>query len=369
MALWKRKNTWWADVTVNGERFRQSLRTSDWREANSREKELIARIQDGKIASASGKVYARLGFGVAADHYLTGREKRVSERTIQLETERLRPLRRYFGERRFNTISADAIAEYQQTRLESGVSGRTINIEVGIVRRMLKRAKRWAMVAEDVTMFPETSNIGQALTADQKEHLFEVAGRKTRWMVAYCAAVLAASTTCRGVELKSVKWQDVDLFKKLVKVDRSKNESGLRTIPLNRDATEALLELRRRAEAFGYAEPEHYVFPACQHGHIDPTRHQKSWRSAWRSLTDEAGLRGFRFHDLRHTAITELAEAGTPDAALMAIAGHLSRRMLEHYSHVRMKAKRQAVESLDSGLMERRPKKAAEGAEDKGRVA
>ncbi len=60
---------------------------------------------------------------------------------------------------------------------------------------------------------------------------------------------------------------------------------------------------------------------------------------------------GFRFHDLRHTAITELAEAGAPDATLMAIAGHVTHRMLEHYSHVRMKAKREAVEKLSSGLM------------------
>ena len=59
----------------------------------------------------------------------------------------------------------------------------------------------------------------------------------------------------------------------------------------------------------------------------------------------------FRFHDLRHTAITEMAEAGAPDATLMAISGHMSRRMLEHYSHVRMKAKREAVEKLSSGLM------------------
>jgi integrase len=68
-------------------------------------------------------------------------------------------------------------------------------------------------------------------------------------------------------------------------------------------------------------------------------------------LTEEAGLKGFRFHDLRHTAITELAEAGPSDAALMAIAGHLTREMLEHYSHVRMEAKREAVGKLSSGLM------------------
>ena len=52
-----------------------------------------------------------------------------------------------------------------------------------------------------------------------------------------------------------------------------------------------------------------------------------------------------------HTAITEMAEARAPDATLMAITGHLTREMLEHYSHVRMEAKRDAVDKLSSGLM------------------
>lgn len=73
-----------------------------------------------------------------------------------------------------------------------------------------------------------------------------------------------------------------------------------------------------------------------------------SWRSAWRRLTRAAGLRGLRFHDLRHHCITRLAEAGVPEQTLMAIAGHVSREMLEHYSHIRMQAKREAVAALES---------------------
>src|SRR5208283_1494944 len=61
----------------------------------------------------------------------------------------------------------------------------------------------------------------------------------------------------------------------------------------------------------------------------------------------KAGLPGFRFHDLRHCAITQLAENGTSDSTIMAIAGHVSRRMLERYSHVRMEAKRNAMETLE----------------------
>jgi integrase len=108
--------------------------------------------------------------------------------------------------------------------------------------------------------------------------------------------------------------------------------------------------MHQRAELLGDGEPDHFVFPSCEHNQFDFTKHQKSWRTAWRSLTDEAGLKGFRFHDLRHQAITELAEAGTTDATLQALAGHLSRRMIEHYSHVRMEAKKVAVAGLGTGL-------------------
>ena len=79
---------------------------------------------------------------------------------------------------------------------------------------------------------------------------------------------------------------------------------------------------------------------------FDPNRHLNSWRSAWRTPTKKAALPGVRFHDLRHCAITQLAENGASDSTIMAIAGHVSRRMLERYSHVRMEAKRNALEAL-----------------------
>ena len=60
----------------------------------------------------------------------------------------------------------------------------------------------------------------------------------------------------------------------------------------------------------------------------------------------ESVAAGFRFHDLRHQAITELSEGGASDQTIMSIAGHVSRKMLEHYSHVRLAAKRQALEAL-----------------------
>jgi hypothetical protein len=53
-----------------------------------------------------------------------------------------------------------------------------------------------------------------------------------------------------------------------------------------------------------------------------------------------------RWHDNRHTLITDLAESGAGDQTIMDIAGHVSKQMLKHYSHIRMEAKRKALESI-----------------------
>jgi integrase len=61
---------------------------------------------------------------------------------------------------------------------------------------------------------------------------------------------------------------------------------------------------------------------------------------------------GLRFHDLRHHAITELAESQASDRTIMSIAGHVSQQMLAHYSHVRIEAKRTALDALAVGWSE-----------------
>jgi integrase len=341
------------DATIRGERYRESLGTSDRREALNLEKKRIAEIQQGKAATAADREFARLLFGEAADAFLRERPGHVSERSVQFEKERLKPLKEFFGHKQVGKIRGDDIRAYQRTRLEAGLSSKTINMEIGVLRLLLKRAKTWTVVADDVKLFPKRARIiPTVLTKEQKSHLFRVASSRPDWMVAYCAAVLAVSTTCRSVELKNLRWVDIDIFNQSMRVRRSKTDAGHRTIPLNRDATLALAKLRERAEAFGSSAPEHCVFPACENKHVDPNTPQKSWRSAWRRLTKAAGFPRFRFHDLRHQAITEMAEVGASDATIMALAGHIDRAMMEHYSHVRMAAKRDLLQKLESGLME-----------------
>jgi Phage integrase family len=74
-------------------------------------------------------------------------------------------------------------------------------------------------------------------------------------------------------------------------------------------------------------------------------------------------LAGLCFHDLRHHAITELAESQASDGTIMSIAGHVSNKMLQHYSHIRLQAKGEALDALVS-----RPKAAVENGTAEGFV-
>lgn len=203
--IYKRKGRWHLDVTIQGVRYREALNTTDKREGLRLEKKRVGEILTGKGASKAGRQFARLPFGAAADLFSEGRIPHVSERTAQLDRERLKPLRLYFGQTPLLRITASEVSSYQRARLSGriqlkatgagsvGVGNRTVNMEVTVLRQMMRRAKVWSAISEDVKMLPERhAVVGRVLTREQKELLFKVAGGKGAWMVAHCAAALVS---------------------------------------------------------------------------------------------------------------------------------------------------------------------------------
>jgi integrase-like protein len=163
------------------------------------------------------------------------------------------------------------------------------------------------------------------------------------------ATVLALNTTASSGELRNLQWQDVNWLEGELIIRKAKTPAGERAIPLNPVAYDALLKLRERAKLlFGDPlSPDWYVFhwePANKEP--DASRPSKGWRSSWHSIVQEAGIGKLRFHDLRHQAITELSEGQASDETIMSIAGHVSRRMMSGYSHIRKGARRAAVNAL-----------------------
>ena len=361
-------------------RFRQSLETSDWREAQRKERDRIADAKAGKLL-ATKDTFSRLPFRDAAERFLADRKPHLAPRSIQTERERVKPINLHLGDTPVWRVTPEQVATYVRDRNSAGRSNATINRELDIIRGVLKRAKRWHHFAEEIHPLPVRQNIGRALTYEEKVKLLRRAAARPEWQTVACAARLALNTTMRGCEIKEMRWRDVDMIGRSLTVKKSKTEAGERVIPLNADAWAVILELYSRAQTLGGFEASHFLFPACETAHIDPTRAMKSWRTAWRRLTravqcagcgllqnpaaacsqcgvDTSKLKspfmGFRFHDLRHQAITELAESKASDQTIMSIAGHVSKKMLQHYSHVRLEAKRDALDALTMGRGKKR---------------
>jgi integrase len=247
-------------------------------------------------------------------------------------------------------IDASRIASYQARRKTEGASARTLNKELQVLRQVLKRYKLWANLQGDVKFERESDDIGKAMTEEQETGLLAACESN---LLLTTVVTLALNTALRKNEIRTLRWQQIDLIARTLTVGRSKTEGGSgRLIPLNSVAYAALV---RWASRFPKAKPEDYIFPACEAAgierehpdveRIDPSRPIKSWRTAWRAALKRASLQ-LRFHDLRHTCITKLAEGQASEQTLMSIAGHLSRKMLEHYSHIRMTAKRVALEAI-----------------------
>jgi len=139
-------------------------------------------------------------------------------------------------------------------------------------------------------------------------------------------------------------------------VPKSKTEAGTgRSIPLTRRACAALTLWLSR---FPDVDPDAYVFPRHTIGvlgnerkphlyNVDPAQSIGEWKKAWKDACRLAGVT-YRWHDLRHTFITRLAEnSSVSEQTIMSLAGHVSRSMLQRYSHIRNQAKQAAIAALE----------------------
>jgi integrase len=341
--------TWWYRFRFAGRIVHESARSTSKtlaREAErTRRRELEERI-NGIRKRGLPPAFAR-----AADDWLEEAKPHLAGRTAEIYGVALENhLKPALGALLLCDIDARRIALYQARRKAEDASARTLNKELQVLRQILKRHKLWANLQGDVRFERETDHIGKALTREEEKKLLEACASNPLLTV---VVTLALNTALRKSEIRTLRWSQVDLFKRTLTVGRAKTAAGSgRVVPLNAPAYAALVKWAGR---FPQSKPEEYVFPACENArpdcarpyaaNIDCTRPIQSWRTAWRRALKDAGL-AMRFHDLRHTCITKLAEGQASEHTLMAIAGHVSRKMLEHYSHIRMEAKRAALDAI-----------------------
>jgi integrase len=168
--------------------------------------------------------------------------------------------------------------------------------------------------------------------------------QKLRTPQMHAALALDLNTGLRDKEFREIRWTQIDLVdKKALTVGKTKTVAGTgRVIPLNETALAALVaHAAGYTRRFGQSRPEWFVFAFGTPLPKDPTRPITSFKTAWTKVRKKAGVG--RWHD---TLVTELSESGAGDEVIMSIAGHVSRAMLSRYSHVRMEAKRRALDEI-----------------------
>ena len=276
MGLWKRGRRYWTQTVVNGVWIRRPLcpdgstrATTNWQEAVGLQKELIRAALQGSLPthSHSIKLFA------AVDDYLKAKKATANtQRAIDFDSERLEVVKRVLGDVRLSAISSRVIEGFQAKRRVEGASNRTVNMDVGALRQVLKRFKQWRRLEDDVKMLTEAGGepIGRVLTSEEQERLLKAAEANPEWEHVWCAAQLAANTSMRGVEVKHVRRKDFDAEKRVVHIRASKNETSKRVIPLNDSAFDAVQRMVTRADKLGHSDPHHYLWCASQHQQAGP---------------------------------------------------------------------------------------------------
>jgi len=302
--------------------------------------------------------------------------------SLRIERDNLKHIRPFFERRLVSDITAAHIADYQKSRLTADASPKTVNLEVGTIRAILRRNRFWSEIQLDVRMLPVTDDVGKALTFEEEDALLE-ACRQSRSRCLHPAVMIALNTGMRYGEIRLLQWQQINLKAKALLVGKSKTASGSgRTIPLN---SRLLVILEMWALRFPNRLPTDYVFPSERYGagsndftpcvySTDPSKPIHHWKEAWEAAKKRAGktlrladgaaaerheevflpLR-CRFHDLRHTACTRLLEAGIPYPIVSAIMGWSAAtaiRMAKRYGHIGQSAITAAMTALDRPSLE-----------------
>lgn len=199
----------------------------------------------------------------------------------------------------------------------------------------------------------------KVLSENEEDAFFQIACTNPDWALAYYVASLTNNTSASGKELRLLQLKDIDLEGDLPSftVPRDmKNPHRQRRIPLNDRGRIQMERLLDRAHSLGSTRPDHYLFPFRDKRSklYDPTRPaSESWlRYQWKKMVSAAVEQkaiSFRIkpHNLRHQIITKLLENGQPEEVVRAIAGHVSRKMMEHYSHARIQRKLEALDAIN----------------------
>ena len=325
MSLFKRGNVWWSYFYLDGVRYQGSTKTSNKRQAEAIEQKL----KD----EANGRRYQLVQYdpdltvAALAARFLSDSQPRPHH------IWHLKSLLPFFGDFPVIRLNRNMAREFRQWRKRQNVTDATVNRGLSVLRHILFWAVDESLLQSNpmarVPLVQERRVKHPVMTPSEEDRVLAVVPDYLRHIV-----IAALDTGMRRGEILNQRWEDVDLVRRLLSVTKSKTAGGeSREIPLT----------NRLRDILG-ANPKDEGIVFTYHGH------PLSWiRKGWLGALKRAGLRHFRFHDLRHTFNTRLMEAGVIQDVRMAIMGHSGgSKVHSMYTHVELPVKRQAIAALEA---------------------
>lgn len=257
--------------------------------------------------------------GEALQWYLE--RETASKKGAEQEARRVRAwCTRDLARLKLSHLTAQHFIAHKNARLAEGCSGSTVRIELCLISALYKAAKQeWGLpYLENPIASVRKPKSGRGrdrrLTAEEA-HRFQKALQACDKEIVRLVIEFALSTAGRQGEILRLRWQDVDLNRRVAVFYETKNGED-RPVALTKEAVAVLKRV-------GTRDTER-VFPTTR---TVITR-------AWRKILKDAEIKNFRFHDLRHEATSALFERGMTTMEVQKITGHKTLSMLLRYTQM-----------------------------------
>ncbi|MEW9898379.1 site-specific integrase [Chitinivorax sp. PXF-14] len=333
--------TWKAVIRKTGfpsviKTFRLKKDAEDW--ARRTEDEMVRGMFVQRAPSE------RLTFEKAMQRYLA--EVTPTKRLLTQNGERKRcvPLVDFFGKYSLAAITPDLIAEYRdkrlagEDRLKDGEpqprAANTVRLELALLGHLFTIAvKEWGL---GLTFNP-VLNIrrpapgpgrNRRLTPDEETRLLAAVDQHSNPMLGWIVRI-AIETGMRSSEIVTLRRSQVDIGRRIVRLIETKNTLP-RTVPLSLAATEQF-----RSALGNPVRPVDTDLIFFGEPGKDGARRPYNFNKVWLDIKRKAGVTDFKFHDLRHEAVSRFVESGLSDQEVASISGHKSMQMLKRYTHLR----------------------------------
>ncbi len=334
--IYKRGRIYWICYAgPDGRVRRESSGSTSLKEAQALLIQRKKEVMEGKDPA----LVKRIGnhtFSELAEHYLKWCER---QRSYRSKRGFVLHLLHAFGNLPLRGFTVRLVEEWQTEKLKT-CKPATVNRHLATLKHMLRKAVEWEMVEEEVLkrvrkvkLIPEHNRRLRYLTREECQKLIDACDPHLRPIV-----ITALNTGMRKGEILSLRWDQVDLKHGFILLERTKNGER-REIPINQTLKEVFHSIPRRIER-GRENPYVFINPETGKPYGDV---KKSFQSALR----RAGIKDFRFHDLRHTFASHLVMAGIDLTTVKELLGHKSLTMTLRYAHLAPSHKRNAVNELE----------------------